>query len=49
MNCSHTGCHCSDANVERDGKRFCSERCADAERQKKAGSCACGHPDCAAV
>jgi hypothetical protein len=50
MNCEHTGCHCTDATVERDGKQFCSERCADAAQSKPRGAaCDCGHPDCAAV
>ena len=50
MKCSHQGCHCNDAVLERDGKTFCSERCADAELQGiKDGGCTCGHADCAAV
>ena len=51
MNCSHNGCHCNDATFERDGKNYCSERCADAARQgsSSAQGCPCGHPDCAAV
>ena len=50
MSCSHSGCHCNDATLERDGKVFCSERCADAARRPAAPpGCPCGHPDCAAV
>jgi hypothetical protein len=49
MSCSHNGCHCNDATVEREGRNFCSERCAEAERQGTEGGCPCGHPDCAAV
>ncbi|HYX19851.1 MAG TPA: metallothionein [Thermoanaerobaculia bacterium] len=53
MRCSHSGCHCNDANVERDGRNYCSERCAEAERQgrqgQEGGACPCGHADCAAV
>jgi hypothetical protein len=51
MNCAHNGCHCNDATVERDGKNYCSERCADAALQGSASAkgCPCGHPDCAAV
>ena len=53
MTCSHDGCHCADATVERDGKNYCSERCADAALQGAAAAkgkgCPCGHPDCAAV
>jgi len=49
MKCSHNGCHCNDATVEREGKTFCSERCADAELQGTPGDCHCGHPDCATV
>ena len=53
MNCAHEGCHCTDATTERDGKNYCSERCADASLQGSAAGkgkgCPCGHPDCAAV
>ena len=52
MRCSHNGCHCNDATIERDGRNYCSERCADADRQSRRGQesgCPCGHPDCAAV
>jgi hypothetical protein len=50
MSCSHSSCHCNDATLERDGKVFCGERCADAARQLTAPpGCPCGHPDCAAV
>ena len=50
MDCEHEGCHCTDAVVEREGKNFCSERCADAllDSTPSAG-CRCGHPDCAAI
>jgi hypothetical protein len=51
MNCAHNGCRCNDATIERDGKNYCSERCADATLQGPASAkgCLCGHPDCAAV
>ena len=52
MNCDHKGCHCSDATLEREGKKFCSENCADARNESASSAssaCRCGHPDCAAV
>jgi hypothetical protein len=54
MHCTHGGCHCNDATVERDGKNYCSERCADAalggsSSPSAARTCPCGHPDCAAI
>ena len=51
MNCAHNGCRCNDATIARDGKNYCSERCADATLQGPASAkgCLCGHPDCAAV
>lgn len=50
MGCEHDGCHCTEATVELEGKKFCSERCGEAttEAESKAG-CPCGHPDCAAI
>ena len=26
MNCQHHGCPCQNASIERDGKKFCSEK-----------------------
>jgi hypothetical protein len=50
MNCQHQGCRCDEANVERGGKRYCSERCAEIQTSgKHQPHCPCGHPDCAAV
>jgi len=50
MNCSHADCRCDDATVERDGRVYCSEYCADetlASGPRR--GCRCGHPDCAAI
>ena len=50
MTCDHADCRCSDIAVERGGKKFCCEHCADHETLgSPEGSCHCGHPDCAAV
>jgi hypothetical protein len=52
MSCSHSSCRCGDATVEREGKNYCSERCADSALSSAGtsqGKCPCGHPDCAAV
>jgi hypothetical protein len=50
MSCSHSGCRCDDAPIEREGKNYCSERCAEvAIGSESPGICPCGHPDCAAV
>ena len=31
MNCQHPGCRCQETPVERNGRKFCSETCADVE------------------
>lgn len=51
MHCEHPGCHCSEANVEREGKKYCSEKCAESRNESSSSSsrCGCGHPDCAAL
>jgi hypothetical protein len=50
MTCQHRGCGCQETNVEREGRKFCSESCADVETTGKHGAhCPCGHADCAAV
>jgi hypothetical protein len=51
MSCAHAGCRCHEGTVERGGKRFCSEACANASAagSRSAGShggCGCGHADC---
>src|ERR1700730_806432 len=33
MTCDHQGCRCEETGIERGGKRFCSERCAEAETE----------------
>jgi len=49
MSCEHRGCRCTDAHIQRGGRRFCSERCAEQESAANPEpSCHCGHPDCAA-
>jgi hypothetical protein len=48
MTCQHTGCRCSDATVERDGKKYCSESCAVQDTSgRREQHCGCGHPACA--
>jgi hypothetical protein len=49
MTCQHDGCRCQEVHVEREGRRFCSETCAEKESSGEHGNCSCGHPDCAAV
>jgi hypothetical protein len=49
MACQHEGCRCNEARVEREGRKFCSETCADSAHDRKGAPCPCGHPDCAAV
>ncbi len=41
--CAHEGCNCdvSKGSVERDGKRYCSEECAQGKSCGH-GGCACG-------
>jgi hypothetical protein len=41
--CAHEGCNCdfSKSYVERDGKRYCSEACADGQSCGP-GGCNCG-------
>jgi hypothetical protein len=47
MACEHRGCRCQEEGVNRQGKHFCSEACADAELNNRHGAnCRCGHPDC---
>jgi hypothetical protein len=49
MGCEHRGCKCEERSIERGGKSFCSEFCANAETSgRHEASCRCGHPDCAA-
>ena len=45
--CAHPGCHCPAGSVERNGKRYCSEHCAQSPGPKGAtDGCGCGHPSC---
>ena len=50
MKCEHPNCRCNDATVELEGKKFCSEKCAESRGESDASAgCRCGHPDCAAL
>ena len=50
MHCEHKGCHCAEATVELEGKKFCSEKCAESGKESATSpKCGCGHPDCAAI
>jgi hypothetical protein len=45
--CEHSGCHCQQVLIERNGKKFCSETCAQVQTTgKHGGHCPCGHPSC---
>ena len=45
--CEHSGCHCQKASVERNGKKYCSETCAEVQTSgKHGGHCPCGHLSC---
>ncbi|PYQ39822.1 MAG: metallothionein [Acidobacteria bacterium] len=51
MSCAHPGCKCPEGTVQRSGKSFCSEHCADASTAggrtpSSKGGCGCGHPAC---
>lgn len=45
MNCQHPGCKCANATVDRGGKKYCSNACAD-KGAAAGGACDCGHPGC---
>jgi hypothetical protein len=48
MGCEHRGCECEETSVERGGKRFCGETCAEMETTgRHLANCPCGHPPCA--
>jgi hypothetical protein len=52
MTCAHPGCKCQEGTVQRSGKRFCSEACANAastgsRSAGNKGGCGCGHAGCA--
>lgn len=50
MKCQHPACECTDATLDRNGRKFCSDRCAqDAESASAGRGCDCGHPDCEGV
>jgi hypothetical protein len=53
MKCQHPGCQCADASIERNGRQYCSEECAEqhsggpGEPTASSGrSCECGHAGC---
>jgi hypothetical protein len=47
MSCDHPGCKCSAKEIEREGRRYCSEECAAQAEDAEPGDCQCGHSDCA--
>ena len=50
MSCEHRGCQCEEALVDRGGKKFCCENCAERESSgRHVSRCDCGHPPCAAA
>jgi hypothetical protein len=47
MSCQHPACSCSEATIERDGRRYCSEHCAKQGADPgSTGGCSCGHSGC---
>jgi len=50
QNCAHSGCNCkveqARGGVNRQGKVYCSEHCANASGTSTSGKCQCGHPEC---
>ncbi len=50
MACQHRACDCREDSVVRGGKRYCSDRCADAEAtERQEPRCPCGHTGCGAT
>jgi hypothetical protein len=50
MQCQHRGCNCPETTVEKAGKKFCSDDCAERETTgRHASHCDCGHPSCDAA
>jgi hypothetical protein len=50
MSCEHRGCQCEEALVDRGGKKYCSENCAERESSgRHVSRCDCGHPSCGAA
>ncbi len=49
MVCGHPACRCaSDAGLERNGRHYCSEYCAEQEGDNPLAPCPCGHLGCSA-
>ncbi len=48
--CERSACGCLEADVTREGRRYCGEACADAAASaaEEAEGCACGHAGCGA-
>jgi hypothetical protein len=46
MRCDHELCACTEGNIRREGKYFCSDACASGGQSHKA--CACEHTGCVA-
>ena len=48
MACEHRGCRCDEDRIQREGKHFCSDFCANAQtKNQHEANCRCGHADCA--
>lgn len=48
MSCEQENCHCqSEVGIVQEGRRYCSDYCADARTGGDA-SCHCGHAGCSA-
>jgi hypothetical protein len=47
MKCQHIGCTCEDTPVEKNGRQYCSDHCADADSGgHHAPGCGCRHTGC---
>jgi hypothetical protein len=48
MKCAHTSCSCEAGAIDREGRKYCSEKCATLPQGNapSAKGCGCGHPDC---
>ncbi|PYQ00149.1 MAG: metallothionein [Acidobacteria bacterium] len=50
MVCGHPACRCtSDVGIERNGRNYCSEHCAQQEGDDPLAPCPCGHAGCSAA
>jgi hypothetical protein len=47
MKCDHPSCHCLETKVQSNGRKYCSQACANAVRSGDMGpACTCGHAGC---